>query len=55
MAHAGGRPTKYDAKYHVPWARGLAMRGTAERIAEQALEGASYTDTGEVVKHGWTR
>lgn len=36
MAHAGGRPTKYDAKYHVPWARGLAMRGaTMQQIAEE--------------------
>lgn len=36
MAHAGGRPTKYDAKYHVPWARGLAMRGaTMEQMAEE--------------------
>ena len=36
MAHAGGRPTKYDAKYHVPWAQGLAMRGaTMQQIAEE--------------------
>lgn len=36
MAHPGGRPTKYNEKYHVPWARGLAMRGaTMEQIAEE--------------------
>lgn len=31
-----GRPTKYDPKYHIPWARGLALRGaTAEEIARE--------------------
>lgn len=31
-----GRPTKYNPKYHLPWARGLARRGlTMEDIAKE--------------------
>lgn len=36
MAHPGGRPTKYDPKYHPRWARGLLLRGaTVEEIADE--------------------
>lgn len=32
---AAGRPTKYEAKYHVPWAEGLMRRGaTIEELAK---------------------
>lgn len=32
---AAGRPSKYNAKYHIPWARSLAMTGkTNEEIAD---------------------
>ena len=32
---AGGRPTKYDARYHVPWAEGMMRRGaTVKELAE---------------------
>lgn len=32
----GGRPTKYDPKYHLPWAKGLLRRGcTVEELAEE--------------------
>lgn len=34
--HPGGRPTKYDPKYHIPWARGLLRRGAT--VAELAKE-----------------
>lgn len=38
-----GRPTKYEEKYHVPWARSLARRGlTIEEIAD-AMEVAKST------------
>lgn len=34
--HNGGRPTKYDKKYHCPWAKGLLRRGaTIEELAEE--------------------
>lgn len=33
--HSGGRPTKYNEKYHVPWVRSLARRGlTVEEMAD---------------------
>ena len=33
--HPGGRPTEYNAKYHVPWAQSLAREGkTHDEIAE---------------------
>lgn len=36
MSKKNGRPTKYDAKYHVPWARGLLRRGaTIEELAAE--------------------
>ena len=45
--HSGGRPTKYNEKYHVPWVRSLARRGlTVEEMADamgvavmQAIDG----------------
>lgn len=34
--HPGGRPTKYDARYHVPWAKGLLRRGsTIKELSEE--------------------
>lgn len=34
--HAGGRPTEYNEKYHVPWVRMLARRGlTIDEIADE--------------------
>lgn len=40
--HAGGRPSGYDAKVHVPWGRSLAKRGcTDAEIAEAFGIGAS--------------
>ena len=34
--HPGGRPTKYEPKYHIPWAKGLLRRGaTIKELAEE--------------------
>jgi len=36
--HPGGRPTKYNAKIHIDWARGLSMQGfTMDEIADRML------------------
>ena len=36
MPSKTGRPTKYDPKYHIPWARGLLRRGaTIKELAEE--------------------
>ena len=38
-----GRPTKYDARYHIPWAKSLARKGlTIDEIAD-AMEVAKST------------
>lgn len=35
--HRGGRPSKYDAAVHVPWARSLAMLGRTDAEIAEAL------------------
>lgn len=35
--HSGGRPSKYDAAVHVPWARSLARLGRTDAEIAEAL------------------
>ena len=37
------RPSKYNAKYHVPWAKSLAMEGKTEKEIADAMEIAMST------------
>ena len=37
------RPTKYNAKYHVPWAKSLAMEGLTEKQIADSMEIAMST------------